>query len=176
MIAIGIDQDGKRDVLDFDVEAEVHWRSFLKSLMQRLTGLKMVASDAHTGLKAAMRAGQRCQFHLQKMPVITLAKKISRKLSLMILEKYLTPPIEQRQIKYTKELILKYEKRESKLTRWLEENMSVFGLGLSEFNLKHLRTNNVLERLNQTIKKRTRVAKIFPNIESCSRLIGPLYA
>jgi len=52
--------------------------------------------------------------------------------------------------------------------------MSVFGLGLSEFNRKRLRANNVLERLNQSIKKRTRVVKIFPNIESCSRLIGEL--
>ena len=52
--------------------------------------------------------------------------------------------------------------------------MSVFGLGLSEFNRKRLRANNVLERLNQSIKKRTRVVKIFPNIESCSQLIGAL--
>ena len=56
----------------------------------------------------------------------------------------------------------------------IDDGLSVFGLGLSEFNRKRLRTNNVLERLNQTIKKQTGMAKMFPNIETCSRLIGAL--
>ncbi len=69
-----IDKDGKRDVLGFDVslsEAEVHWQYFFKSLMERgMTGLKMVTSNSHSGLKAAHQAvmqsvsWQKCQFHL----------------------------------------------------------------------------------------------------------------
>ena len=175
LIAIGIDQDGKRDMLDFDVslsEAEVHWRSFLKSLMQLgLTGLKMVTSDAHSGLKSSMRAvipsvaWQRCQFHLQKNASDHVSKKDLKKVVANDIKKIFNATDRAEADKYTQELILKYEKKEPKLTRWLEENihegLRVFGLGLSEFNRKCLRTNNVLERLNQTIKKRTRVAKIL---------------
>ena len=76
LVAIGVTADGKRRVLGVSVafsEAEVHWRSFLESLIQRgLHGVKFIVSDDHAGLKAARRAAfpsvpwQRCQFHLQQ--------------------------------------------------------------------------------------------------------------
>lgn len=76
LIAVGIDTQGKRQILGVSValsEKEVHWRSFLQSLLQRsLRGVRLVISDAHEGLKAARLAvlgslpWQRCQFHLQQ--------------------------------------------------------------------------------------------------------------
>ena len=76
LIAVGIDAQGKRQVLGVSValsEKEVHWREFLQGLVSRgLCGVRLVASDAHEGLKAARRAvlggvpWQRCQFHLQQ--------------------------------------------------------------------------------------------------------------
>lgn len=188
LIALGIDKDGKRDILGFDVslsEAEVHWRDFFKSLMQRgMTGLKMVTSDSHTGLKAARQAimpsvsWQRCQFHLQQNAKDHISKKSLKKPIANDIRKIFNATDKVEADKYTQEIISKYEKNEPKFTKWLEENihesLRVFSLELSDFNRKRLRTSNVLERLNQTIKKRTRVVKIFPNIESCSRLVGAL--
>lgn len=188
LIALGIDKDGKRDVLGFDVslsEAEVHWRDFFKSLMQRgMTGLKMVTSDSHSGLKAARQAvmpsvsWQRCQFHLQQNARDHISKKPLKQAIANDIRKIFNATDKIEADKYTQEIISKYEKNEPKFTKWLEENihesLTVFSLELSEFNRKRLRTSNVLERLNQSIKKRTRVVRIFPNIESCSRLVGAL--
>ena len=90
LIAYGINLEGRREVLGVSValsEAEVHWRAFLQSLCERkLHGVKMITSDAHKGLKAAIRAvspsvpWQRCQFHLQQnaqayVPKVSLKKR-----------------------------------------------------------------------------------------------------
>jgi transposase-like protein len=76
LIAIGVDSQGRRQVLGISVssiEAEVHWRTFLQSLVSRgLSGVWLIISDDHAGLKAARMAvfggipWQRCQFHLQQ--------------------------------------------------------------------------------------------------------------
>ena len=76
LIAVGVNMEGKREVLGISValsEAEVHWRTFLQSLVTRgLSGVELIVSDAHTGLQQARKAvfggipWQRCQFHLQK--------------------------------------------------------------------------------------------------------------
>ncbi len=149
-----------------------------------MTGLKMVTSDSHTGLKAARQAimpsvsWQRCQFHLQQNAKDHISKKSLKKPIANDIRKIFNATDKVEADKYTQEIISKYEKNEPKFTKWLEENihesLRVFSLELSDFNRKRLRTSNVLERLNQTIKKRTRVVKIFPNIESCSRLVGAL--
>ena len=85
LVAIGIDEFGKRDVLGVSVklsEAEVHWRDFLQSLQARgLHGITLITSDAHSGLKAALKAvfpsvpWQRCQFHLQQNAQSYITKK-----------------------------------------------------------------------------------------------------
>ncbi|VVH64679.1 hypothetical protein BSPLISOX_1305 [uncultured Gammaproteobacteria bacterium] len=72
-------------------------------------------------------------------------------------------------------LIDKYQDSMPKPTQWAEDNipegLTVFGLGLCEFNRKRLRTSNMIERLNQSVKQRTKVAKIFANEDSCLRLV-----
>lgn len=188
LIAIGIDDKGCRDVLGFDVslsEAEPHWRSFLQGLNERgMNGLELVVSDAHSGLKAARTAvmpsvpWQRCQFHFQQNAGHHVSKQELKSVIANEIRQIFNAPNKAEADRLGKLLVKKYEKTESKFSNWLELNLhqslSVFGLDLSEFNRKRLRTTNMLERLNQTIKKRTRVAKIFPNIESCSRLVGAL--
>lgn len=188
LIAIGIDDKGCRDVLGFDVslsEAEPHWRSFLQGLNERgMNGLELVVSDAHAGLKAARTAvmpsvpWQRCQFHFQQNAGHHVSKQELKSVIANEIRQIFNAPNKAEADRLGKLLVKKYEKTESKFSNWLELNLhqslSVFGLDLSEFNRKRLRTTNMLERLNQTIKKRTRVAKIFPNIESCSRLVGAL--
>ena len=91
LIAIGIDANGNRDVLGVSVslsEQEVHWRDFLKHLQERgLHGIQLITSDAHSGLKAAMRSvfpsvpWQRCQFHLQQNAQAYVPKKINERRS-----------------------------------------------------------------------------------------------
>lgn len=188
LIAIGIDDKGCRDVLGFDVslsEAKPHWRSFLQGLNERgMNGLELVVSDAHAGLKAARTAvmpsvpWQRCQFHFQQNAGHHVSKQELKSVIANEIRQIFNAPNKAEADRLGKLLVKKYEKTESKFSNWLELNLhqslSVFGLDLSEFNRKRLRTTNMLERLNQTIKKRTRVAKIFPNIESCSRLVGAL--
>lgn len=88
LIAVGVDEEGKRDVLGISVklsEAEAHWRDFLKSLQSRgLHGVTLITSDAHVGLKAARKAvfpsipWQRCQFHLQQNAQSYVTKKDSK--------------------------------------------------------------------------------------------------
>ncbi|SHN89355.1 Mobile element protein [bacterium endosymbiont of Bathymodiolus sp. 5 South] len=72
-------------------------------------------------------------------------------------------------------LIDKYQDSMPKLTQWAEDNipegLTVFGLDLCEFNRKRLRASNMIERLNQSVKQRTKVAKIFANEDSCLRLV-----
>ena len=72
----------------------------------------------------------------------------------------------------------RYSKSMPKISQWAENNipegLTVFGLDLCEFNRKRLRTSNMIERLNQTVKQRTKAAKIFANEESCLRLISAI--
>lgn len=188
LIALGVDAQGKREILGLSIalsEAEVHWRSFLQSLVKRgLHGLELVVSDAHSGLKAARQSvlpavpWQRCQFHLQQNAGHYVSKQKNKAQVAQDLRQVFNAPSREQADHLTQQLIDKYQTQEPRLAQWIEDNLeeglTVFGLGLSEFNRKRLRTTNVLERINQTIKKRSKLAKIFPNVESCERLIGSI--
>ncbi|BDI31588.1 transposase for insertion sequence element ISRM5 [Capsulimonas corticalis] len=186
LIAIGVDLEGKRQVLGVSVaisEHEVHWRSFLQSLLARgLRGVRLVVSDAHEGIQAATRSvlggvpWQRCRFHLQqnaskyvpkqdlKVPVAADIRAIFNAQDRMEAEALL------------KRTVQKYEKSAPKLADWMEQNlpegMTVFAFPVSHRRL--LRTTNGLERVNRELRRRTRVASIFPNEASCLRLVSAL--
>jgi len=181
-IAVGIDVEGKRTVLGVSVslsEAEVHWRNFLQGLVKRgLHGIKLITSDNHGGLKAARQAvfsgvaWQRCQFHLQQnatayVPRLEMRPKVAADIRAIFNAQDLEEA--QRLLARTVEA---YRESAPKLATWMEENipegLSVFALPLSHRRL--MRTSNMLERLNREIKRRTRVATIFPNEESLLRL------
>ena len=186
LIALGIGTDGKRSILGVSValsEAEVHWRQFLTSLQTRgLTGVKLLVSDDHAGLRAARAAvfpslpWQRCQFHLQQnaqayVPRLDQRAAVAEAVRSIFLSSDL--PAAQRRLK---EVVALYAASAPKLASWIEENIPQ-GLSVHAFPLAHqkrLRTTNPLERVNQELKRRTRVARVFPNEASLLRLVSAL--
>jgi transposase-like protein len=184
LIAIGILPDGRRTVLGVSVslsEAEVHWRAFLEQLCQRgMHGVEMIVSDSHAGLKQARQAcfpgvlWQRCQFHLQQnalhyVPKVAMRKPVAEDLRAIFNASDINEA--ERLLKRTTE---KYRQSAPKLAEWMEanvaESLSVMQLPASQ--RRRLRTSNMLERLNQEIKRRTRVATLFPNEASLLRLVS----
>jgi putative transposase len=186
LIALGIDPTGKRRVLGVSVslsEAEVHWREFLSGLVQRgLTGVRLIISDAHEGLRAARRAvfggvpWQRCQFHLQQNAQAYVPKQEMKAEVAADLRAILTAPDKATALALLDGAVRKYEKTASKLATWLPENVleGLTVLGLPEAQRRLVRTTNGLERVNRVLKRRTRVIGIFPNEASCLRLISAL--
>jgi len=183
LIAVGIRADGKREVLGVSVELsenEVHWRNFIKSLISRgLHGVKLVISDAHEGLKAALRAvfpsvpWQRCQFHLQQnaqsyIPTQGMKKEVASRIRAIF-----NAPSREESERLLEIFVKDYRKIAPRLATWAEENLpegfTVFGF--PEEHRRRIRTSNMLERLNKEVNRRTRVVGIFPNAESCLRLV-----
>jgi len=183
--AISINTDGKREILGVSVslsEAEVHWRDFLKSLLDRGLHGGLISSDAHSGLGAARQSlfngvrWQRCQFHLQRnAQAYVPKKKMQKQVSDDIADIFAAPNGELAQVRL-KYYVQKYAVSASKLSEWMEENLPQ-GLTIFEFPQKHrkrMRTTNPLERLHEEINRRTRVARLFPNEASLLRLVSAI--
>ena len=184
--AIGINTDGKREILGVSVslsEAEVHWREFLKSLLDRgLHGIRLICSDAHSGLQAAVQSlfngvlWQRCQFHLQRNAQAYVPKKsMQKQVHDDIADIFAAPDGEMAHVRL-KYYVQKYAKSAPELFEWMEENLPQ---GLTVFQLpaehrKRMRTTNPLERLHEEINRRTRVARLFPNEASLLRLVSAI--
>ena len=184
LIACGVGADGQRDILGCSVslsEAEVHWRAFLTSLKDRgLYGIELIASDAHAGLQAARRAvfpsvpWQRCQFHLQQnagqyVPAISMRVPVAADIRAIF-----NAPDRYEAERLLEKFVDRYQETAPKLATWAEEALpqgfTVFGLPAS--HRRRLRTTNLIERVNQEVKRRTRVARLFPNEASCLRLVS----
>lgn len=183
LIAIGINEDGHRTVLGASCalsEAEVHWRTFLESLQERgLHGVRFIASDDHPGLRSAIKARfgsvthQRCQFHLIKnamdhVPKIAMRAQVVEELRAIFAAKN-----RQDAELLLRQMVESYAKSAPSLATWLETNIPE---GLNCFELpkahqKRLRTTNMVERVNQELKRRTRLIRIFPNVDSLMRVI-----
>jgi len=183
LLAIGVDESGKREVLGVSVdlsEAELHWRNFLSSLKDRgLCGLKLFISDAHEGLRAARNAvfpsvpWQRCQFHLQQNAQAYVPKQSMKQEVADRIRAIFNASDEQETKRLLEKFVDDYRKSAPKLADWAEGAIPE-GLVVFQIPPKHrrqLRTNNMLERLNKEIYRRTRVVGIFPNTESCLRLV-----
>jgi transposase-like protein len=184
LIAIGIGADGKRRVLGVSVslgEHEVHWRTFLQSLVARgLSGAQHIVSDAHEGLGAARRAvfgavpWQRCQFHLQQNAQAYVPRQEMKAEVAADIRSVFNAPSRADADAQLRKIKEKYAKSASRLSEWLEHNipegLAVFAL--PEAHRRLLRTTNSLERINQEVRRRTRVVGIFPNEASCLRLVS----
>jgi len=184
--AIGINTEGKREILGVSVslsEVEVHWRAFLKSLLDRgLHGVRLISSDAHSGLQAARQSlfngvrWQRCQFHLQRNAQAYVPKKsMQKQVSDDIADIFAAPDGKLAQIRL-KCYAEKYAVSAPGLSEWMEENLPQ-GLTVFELPAKHrkrMRTTNPLERLHEEINRRTRVARLFPNEASLLRLVSAI--
>lgn len=188
LIALGITPAGQRSLLGVSValsEAEVHWRAFFQSLVQRgLCGGQFIVSDDHPGMAAARKAvfgavpWQRCQFHLQQNAQAYVPRLEQRKEVAQAIRSVFDSPSRPAAETRLKEIVTHYAKSTPKLSAWMEENLPQ---GLSAFDLplahqKRLRTSNGLERVNQELKRRTRVARVFPNEASLLRLVSALLA
>ena len=183
LIAVGVNETGMREVLGISVELseqELHWRHFLSALKDRgLYGIKLFISDAHEGLHAARNAvfptvpWQRCQFHLQQNAQSYVPKQSMKQEVADRIRAIFAATDEQEAKRLLDLFIADYQKTAPKLASWAEgaipEGLVV--LQMPQAHRRQLRTNNMLERLNKEIKRRTRVACIFPNTDSCLRLV-----
>jgi len=186
LIAMGIGTDGRRTVLGVSValsEAEVHWREFLSWLFARgLHGTQFIVSDAHPGMAAARQAvfpavpWQRCQFHLQQnaqayVPRLELRAQVAEDIRAI----FTSPDLAAAQARL-KERVSFYAKSAPKLAAWMEANIAqgftVYALPTAHH--RRMRTSNAIERVNQELKRRTRVAALFPNEASLLRLTTAL--
>jgi transposase-like protein len=181
LIAVGISAEGQRTILGVSValsEAEVHWRAFLATLQARgLHGVHCIVSDDHAGLEAARNARlpgvkwQRCQFHLAKNLFDHLPPNVPQKEASAELRGVFNAPNRVEADRLLAQMVAKYAPTAPKLAAWLEtaipEGLTVFALPVE--HRRRLRTNNGVERLNREIKRRTRVATLFPNEASLLR-------
>ena len=189
LLALGVrEDDGRRILLGASVslsEAEVHWRAFLESLQSRgLVVTRLLTSDDHAGLRAARRAvfpnlpWQRCQFHLQQnaqgyVPRVSMRMEVARDLRGVFNATDLAEAQER-----LHKTVEKYRTVAPALSAWMEtavpEGLTVFQV--PEPHRRRLRTTNGMERVNRELKRRTRVATLFPNEASLLRLVSALAA
>jgi transposase-like protein len=182
--AMGANELGQREVLGVSVslsEAEVHWRAFLEDLQARgLKGVKLIISDDHAGLQNARKTifssvpWQRCQFHLAQNAQSYVPKQgMKAEVAQDIRDIFNAPSLEIAE-ELLKQAIEKYSKKAAKLSEWMEGAIPQ-GFTVHQFPRSHhrrIRTVNSMERMNLEIRRRTRVATLFPNEASCLRLVG----
>ncbi len=186
LMASGVKKDGKRSILGLSVslsEAEAHWLVFLEGLVKRgLSGVQLIISDDHAGIQAARKAiftgvpWQRCQFHLQQNAQSYVPKVGMRMEVAEDIRGIFNAPDRETADTYLKKAIEKYALLAPKLADWMEVNLPE-GFTVFSFPRAHqrrLRTSNYLERLSQEIKRRSRVIRVFPNEQSCLRLISAI--
>ena len=186
LIAVGVGPEGHRKVLGVSAslsEQEVHWRTFMESLVKRgLRGVQLIISDDHAGLNAARKAvfggvpWQRCQFHLQQNAQAYVPHKEMQLEVAEALRTVFNAPDRPTAERYLADAVKKYEKSASRLATWMELNVPE-GLTCFSFPAAHrrsIRTSNPVERLNREVKRRTRVVGIFPNEASCLRLVSAI--
>lgn len=183
MIALGINSDGRKEILGFEVcdgETEYLWEKFLRHLKNRgLKGVDLITSDSHAGLVAAVKevfqgvGWQRCQFHFMRNILDAAPKKYQAALGVQLREVLHAESMEEARQK-KKALAEEYddccEKAMQILDEGFEDAMNVMSLPLKYRTT--LRTSNLLERENQEIRRREKVIRIFPNAESAERLLG----
>jgi putative transposase len=185
LVAIGVDWEGRRNVLGIDLanrESRSSWREFLIDLRDRgLAGVEYVVSDDHAGLKAAIRevlpgaAWQRCYVHFLRNALDYVPRKVDDDCLQELRWFY-----DRRELAEVRQdlarWLARWQAKYPKLTDWVEANveetLTYYRLPLAHH--KHMKSTNMLERLNQELKRRTHVVRIFPNAASCLRLIRAL--
>ena len=185
MIAVGINTEGYREVLGLmlgDSESEASWSEFFSWLKNRnLRGVDLVVSDDHKGLVKAVRhhfqgvSWQRCQTHFMRNILDAAPKSVENELYPRLRAILDAPDIDTARLLLNQTLEA-FEKKAPRAMQALEEGFddATAVLVLPEKYRRRLRTTNCVERLNEEIRRRERVIRIFPNRESAVRLIGSL--
>ena len=185
LVAIGIDWDGRRQVLGVELanrESRSSWRDFLLGLRQRgLAGVEFVVADDHAGLKRAIRevlpeaACQRCYVHFLRNALDYVPRKVDDDCLQELRWIYDRRNLAEARADLAA-WIGKWQAKYPRLVGWVEENVeeTLSFYRLPRQHHKHLKSTNMLEGLNEEIKRRTHVVRIFPNAESCLRLVRAL--
>src|ERR687891_400160 len=185
LLAIGIGWDGRRSILAVELanrESRSSWRDFLLGLRERgLSGVEFVASDDHAGLRQAIRevlpeaAWQRCYVHFLRNALDYVPRKVDDDCLRELRWLY-----DRRDLGEARRdlaaWLAKWQATSPKLCGWVEEHIeeTLTFYRLPRQHHKHLKSTNLLERLNEEIKRRTHVVRIFPNAASCLRLVRAL--
>ncbi len=185
LVAIGINWDGRRCVLGVEManrESQSSWKEFLNRLCERgLRGVQLVISDDHIGLRNAIREvlpaalWQRCYVHFLRNSLDHLPRKADDDCLTELRWIYDRRTGDEARQDLAAWLS-RWGARYPKLCRWVEDNieetLTFYALPLAHH--KHLKSTNLLERLNEELKRRTLVVRIFPNMASCLRLTRAL--
>jgi putative transposase len=185
LIAIGINWEGRRCVLGVELanrETQSSWKVFLEGLRERgLSGVEFVVSDDHTALRRAVieilpeAAWQRCYVHFLRNALDHLPRKADDDCLKELRWLYDRRCLEEAR-RDLAAWLAKWQSRYPKLCDWVEENIeeTLTYYRLPHQHHKHMKSTNMLERINEEIKRRTRVIRIFPNEPSCLRLVRAL--
>jgi len=186
--AIALDSKGRRTVVGvemMDTESYTGWKDFLGSLKDRgLSGVRLVISDAHAGLTRAVAetfigaSWQRCFVHLMRNVSDKITKKADKKAVLDALSAVLRAGTPKEAVDLYHDAVALVTVISVGAGELLEE-AEADALCFTSFPKKHwmkIRTNNVQERMNREIKRRTKVVSVFPSVESAMRLVGALMA
>lgn len=184
IIAVGVNSDGRREVLGMEIgtsEAEPIWTEFLRKLTRRgLRGVKLVVSDAHEGIKAAVSkvlcaTWQRCRVHFMRNVLAHSGKSGRRVVSAFIATAFAqeTPEAASTQWRTVADQIRPKVPKLAAIMDGAENDVLAYMTFPKEHRLK-LHSTNPIERLNGEIKRRTEVVGIFPNEEAITRLVGAI--
>src|SRR5215210_895165 len=183
LVVVGFTCEGRREVLDWrvcDSESEQHWGECFRSLKDRgLSGVTLVVSDAHRGIRSAVQrhfqgaAWQRCRVHFKREAMRKVSYKRAGEL-MKDLAAVFGPWERTECLRRGEEMAAKWEKScpavASMIREGLEDCLAV--LAFPDHHRRKLASTNLLENLMKRLKKRTKVVGIFPNRQSCERLIG----
>ena len=184
IVAVGVNSDGRREVLGMDIgpsEAETFWTTFLRKLARRgLRGVKLVVSDAHEGLKAAVAkvltaTWQRCRVHFMRNALAHAGRSGRRVVSAFIATAFAQDDADAARQQWRR-VANQLRPKVPKLAALMDDSEADV-LAYMTFPPQHrtkLHSTNPLERLNGEIKRRTEVVGIFPNEAAITRLVGAI--
>jgi putative transposase len=182
IIAVAVNTEGRREIVGLHIgpsEAKTFWSTFLKSLAKRgLTGVKLVISDAHEGLKAAIRrvfaaSWQRCRVHWMRNALSYVGKAQQTMVAAALRQAFIQPDRAQASATL-RHVADQLREKWPKLAAFIDDS-EIDVLSYMDFPEQHrtkLHSTNPLERLNKELKRRADVVGIFPNEAAIVRLIG----
>ena len=185
LIGVAVDWEGRRQVIGVELanrESRSSWKNFLLGLKDRgLHGVEFVVSDDHSGLKKAIAevlpeaAWQRCYVHFLRNALDYVPRKVDDDCLQELRWLYDRRDLAEAR-RDIAQWLAKWQSKYDRLCAWVEDNieetLTYYRLPLAHH--KHMKSTNMLERLNQEIKRRTHVVRIFPNAASCLRLVRAL--
>lgn len=187
VIAIGVNAEGRREVLGLDVgpsEEEAFWQQFLRGLVERgLTGVRLVISDAHAGLKRALAtvlhgaSWQRCRVHFVRNALALVPKSAQQLVAATIRTVFAQPDAASARAQWRR-VADGFRDRFPRLAELMDEAEAdvLAYLAFPSAHWRQIWSNNPLERLNKEVKRRTDVVGIFPNAAAVLRLVGMVLA